>query len=197
DPVMCCPLSRGFSSRIAGLSAAQQSSTRTPPAALANDNFWSHGGHNFKFGADYRRQQFNHLSQQDARGAFTFAGAVTGSDFAGFLLGIPDTSSIAFGNADKYFRASSYAAYFTDDWRISPALTLNAGVRWEYGSPITELYGRLVNLDIGPRFTAEAPVVSARPVGVLTGQKYPDSLVQPDRHGFQPRVGIAWRPFPA
>src|SRR5207302_481070 len=134
-------------------------------------------------------------SQQDPRGAFTFTGAATGSDFAGFLLGIPDTSSIAFGNADKYFRASAFDAYITDDWRISPALTVNYGARWEYGSPITELYGRLVNLDITRGFAAEAPVVSARPTGPLTGQKYPDSLVQPDRHGFEPRVGIAWRPF--
>src|SRR5256885_4151238 len=109
--------------------------------------FGGHAPHNFSFGGDVRRQQFNLLSQQDPRGTFTFTGASTqqnvngtavpgtGFDFAGFLLGIPDTSSIAFGNADKYLRASSYDAYFTDDWRIAPGFTLNAGVRWEYGSP--------------------------------------------------------------
>ena len=86
-----------------------------------------------------------------------------GSDFADFLLGIPDTSSIAFGNADKYFRESVYDAFLNDDWRISPELTLNAGVRWEYGAPITELYGRLVNLDIAPGFAAVAPVVASDP----------------------------------
>ena len=195
DPLNWGPPSLGFSSGIAGLSDARQSFTRNQTSAVSTDIFWSRNGHNFKFGGDYRRQQFNHLSQQDARGAFTFTGASTGSDFAGFLLGIPDTSSIAFGAADKYFRASSYAAYITDDWRISPALTVNAGVRWEYGSPITELYGRLVNLDIAPGFVAEAPVVSRNPAGALTGQKYPDSLVQPDKHGVEPRIGIAWRPF--
>ena len=62
--------------------------------------------HNLTFGTDFRRQQFNLLSQQNPRGTFTFTGAATGSDFADFLLGIPDTSAIAFGNADKYFRAS-------------------------------------------------------------------------------------------
>ena len=45
------------------------------------------------------------------RGTFTFTGAATGSDFADFLLGIPTTSSIAFGNADKYFRQSVYDAF--------------------------------------------------------------------------------------
>ena len=59
------------------------------------------------------------------------------------------------------------------------------------------MYGRLVNLDIAPGFTAVAPVVAIDPAGSLTGQHYPDSLVHPDKHGFQPRIGIAWRPFPA
>ncbi len=156
---------------------------------------WNRGRHNFQFGGDLRRQQFNYLSQQDARGAFTFTGAASGSDFADFLLGIPDTSSIAFGNADKYFRESVYDAYFTDDWRISPEFTLNAGVRWEYGAPITELYNRLVNLDIAPDFTAVAPVVANAPIGSLTGQHYPSSLIQPDKSAFEPRVGLAWRPL--
>ena len=110
---------------------------------------------------------------------------------------MPDTSQIAFGNADKYFRESQWDAFLTDDWRIGPSLTVNAGVRWEYGSPITELYGRLVNLDVAPGFSAIAPVVATDPVGPLTRMKYPDSLLQPDKHAFQPRIGLAWRPIPA
>ena len=45
---------------------------------------------------------------------------------------LPHTSAIAFGNADKDFIAPAYDAYVTDDWRVSPVLTVNAGVRWEY-----------------------------------------------------------------
>ena len=96
------------------------------------------GRHNFTIGGDIRRHQIDILSQQDPRGRFTFTGAATGSDFADFLLGIPATSAIAFGNADKYFRGFSYDAYITDDWRFGPSLTLTAGVRWEYESPLTE-----------------------------------------------------------
>ena len=66
------------------------------------------------------------------------AGAATGSDFADFLLGTPSTSSIAFGNADKYLRAFSSDAYFTDDWRFSPMFTMQIGARWEYETPPTE-----------------------------------------------------------
>ncbi len=60
-------------------------------------------------------------------------------------------------------------AYFTDDWRLSPGFTLNAGMRWEYGAPITEKYGRLVNLDIAEGFGEVAPVVAANRTGPLTG----------------------------
>jgi hypothetical protein len=142
------------------------------------------GRHTITFGADVRRYQSNLLSQQDARGTFTFTGAAAGSDFAGFLLGIPDTSSIAFGNADKYFRQTFYNGFISDDFRISGSLTINAGMRWEYESPISEVYGRLVNLDIAPDFSSAAQA---------TG----NDLVQPDRFGLQPRISFAWRPFAA
>ena len=95
------------------------------------------------------------------------------------------------------FASTVYDAYFTDDWRIRPNLTINAGLRWEYGSPITEIYGRLVNLDVLPGFTAVAPVLGSDPIGPLTGIHYPSSLIRPDKRGFEPRVGISWRPIPA
>jgi len=148
-------------------------------------------------GGDFRRQEFNYLSQQNPEASSRLPGIATGtSDFADFLKGIPDTSSIAFGNADKYLRQSVYDAYLTDDWRLRPELTINAGIRWEYGAPITELRGRLVNLDIAKAFSAVAPVLGSNPTGALTGQRYPASLLRPDRLGIEPRVALSWRPIP-
>ncbi|HEV3329721.1 MAG TPA: carboxypeptidase regulatory-like domain-containing protein [Bryobacteraceae bacterium] len=197
EPANWGPPTLNFGSGIGDLTDGQSAFTRNQTTGVSYDGLWNRSRHNLSFGADFKRQQFNLLSQQDPRGSFTFTGVAAGFDFAGFLLGIPDTSSIAFGNADKYFRASVYDAFVTDDWRMSPSFTLNAGLRWEYWSPITERYGRLVNLDIGPGFSAEVPVVANNPNGSLTGQTYPSSLVQPDRHGVQPRIGFSWRPFPA
>jgi hypothetical protein len=194
-PVNWGPPALTFSSGIAGVSDAQSAWNRNQTSSLSDAMLWSHNRHNLSFGGDFRRQEFNYLTQQDARGAFTFTSAATGSDFGDFLLGIPDAESIAFGNADKYFRASVYDAYVTDDWRLSPEFTLNAGVRWEYGAPLTELYGRLVNLDVASGFAAEAPVVANDPRGSLTGMRYPASLIKPDKNGFEPRIGIAWRPL--
>ncbi len=195
DPMNWGPPALIFSSGIAGLSDSQASFDRNQTSGVSYSMLWNRGAHNVMFGGDFRRREFNYLSQQDPRGTFTFTGAATGSDFADFLLGVPDTSSLAFGNADKYFRESVYDAYITDDWRIGPELTLNAGLRWEYGAPITELYDRLVNLDIAPGFASAAPVVAGNPAGPLTGEPYPNSLVRPDKRGFEPRIGIAWRPI--
>jgi hypothetical protein len=195
DPMNWGPPSLTFSSGIAGLADALPSFNRNQTGAVSDSMLWTHGRHNITFGGDFRRQQFNYLAQQNPRGSFGFTGAAGGSDFAGFLLGVPDTSSIAFGNADKYFRQSVYDSYVTDDWRIGPRLTLNAGMRWEYGAPITELYGRLVNLDISPGFGSVAPVVASDSIGPLTGRRYPNSLVHPDKRDIEPRVGIAWRPL--
>jgi hypothetical protein len=197
DPLNWGPPSMVFSGGTATLSDVQQSLTRNQTHAVSADGFWNRGRHNFSFGGDFKRQQFNLLSQQDPRGTFTFTGAATGSDFADFLLGTPDTSSLAWGNADKYFRTSAYDVYFTDDWRISPGFTLNAGLRWEYGSPLRELYGRLVNLDVAAGFSAVAPVVANDPTGTLTATRYPDSLIHADRSAVQPRVAFSWRPFQA
>jgi hypothetical protein len=197
DPINWGPPSVGFAgSGIAALSDGLPAFNRNMTNSGAYDGTWNHGRHNFSFGGDFRRVQFNSLGQSNPRGAFSFTSTdPTGYDFAGFLLGAPDTSSIAFGNADKYFRSYGTDAYVDDDWRVSPGLSLRLGVRWEYSSPITELYGRLVNLDIAQGFSAVKAVVANAPVGPLTGMTFPDSLVNPDKHAFQPRLGLSWRPI--
>jgi hypothetical protein len=197
------PPALGFSSGIAGLSDANSSFDRNRTDAFSASTAIYHGHHNVTAGVDFREQQYNDFFQQNPRGAFVFTGAATtgagstGSDLADFLIGVPDTSTIAFGNADKYFRQPVYDAYVTDDWRILSILTINAGVRWEYGAPITELHGRLVNLDLTPGFAAGAPVEGSDPIGSLTSTHYPSSLIRPDRGGIEPRIGISWRPIPA
>jgi trimeric autotransporter adhesin len=187
------------SSGIQPLSDGTESVTHNQTGAVSYSMQWNRGRHNVQYGSDFKKQEFNTIGQQNPRGTFQFTGAAAGDDFAGFLLGVPDASAIAFNpkGGDKYLRDNLYDAYITDDWRISPGFTLNAGVRWEYNAPITELYGRLVNLDVAPDFTAVAPVVAYDPIGPLTGQHYPDSLVQPDKHAFMPRIAISWRPLPA
>ena len=201
------PPSLSFGNGIAGLSDGTLSLTRNQTHAVTSSITWIRRPHNMSFGGDLRRMQFNALSQQNPRGAISFNGTATqqlsggipvpgsGTDFADFLLGVPDGASISYGNADKYFRQGSYDLYADDDFRAASTLTVHGGVRWEYNSPVTEKYGRLVNLDVAPGFASAVPVVATAPTGPLTGMGYPDSLVRPDKHAVQPRVAIAWHPF--
>jgi trimeric autotransporter adhesin len=192
------PPTLSFTDGIYGLTDANSSFNRNATNDTTASVNWYHGKHNVTAIVDFQRKEFNDLAQSNPRGVFNFtaqAPTTSGYDFADFLLGAPTTSNIAYGNADKYFRQSVYAVGATDDWRIRPELTINAGMRWEYGAPMTELKNRLVNLDIAPGFTNETPVVASQPIGPLTGTHYPTSLLRPDKNGFQPRVGISWRPI--
>ena len=111
DPSDWGPPTLTFSSGIASLTDANSSFDRNRTDGVSESAAYYRGRHNITVGGDFRRQEFNYLSQQDPRGNFTFTGAATGiSDFADFLEGIPDTSLIAYGNADKYFRQSAYDA---------------------------------------------------------------------------------------
>jgi hypothetical protein len=196
DPVNWGPPNLSFSNGIAGLTTAQYASNQDRTHAWGGEIQWGHGRHNVTTGGDLRTRHLDVTAQQNARGNFTFTGASSGSALADFLLGLPQASSIAFGNADKRLRGTAADLYLTDDWRIGPTLTANLGVRWEFESPFTEARGRLVNLDIAPDLAAAAPVLASDPAGVLTGRRYPASLLRPDFTGLQPRLGVAWRPVP-
>lgn len=189
EPVNWGPPALSFATGLQPLYDIQASLTRNQTSSISTDAFFIRDRHNFTTGITHRRQQLNVLSQQDPRGTFTFTGAAAGNDVAGFLLGIPDTSSIAYGNADKYLHSSITEAFLNDDWRVNPGLTVNAGIRWEYWSPLTEKYGRLVNLNLPSGFTTASAAVASNASG--------DIFPHPDRNNFAPRIGLSWRPLSA
>ncbi|HEY4357075.1 MAG TPA: TonB-dependent receptor [Acidobacteriaceae bacterium] len=196
DPQDWGPPTLSFSSGIYPLSDGVSAFNRNRTESVSPSLEWYHGRHNVTAGGDFRRQEYNYRQQGNPRGTFTFTGAQTGvSDFADFLRGLPDTSSLAFGNANKYLRQSVYDLYATDDWRLRPELTLNVGVRWEYGAPITEINDQLGNLDVAADFSREQPVFANNRTGPVTGQHYPNSLIRPDKTRVEPRIAVSWRPI--
>ena len=196
EPENWGPPSLSFASGIAGLSSGQYSLNRTQSHAFNLETMRTTGRLLLVMGGNARYQMLDMVSQQNARGAFTFNGSFTGHDFADFLLGLPNTSSIAFGNADKGFRAWTYDVYVNSDFRASPNVTINFGIRWDLEAPVTEHRDRLVNLDVAEDFSAAAPVLADTARGPITGRRYPSSLITADPWGVQPRVGVAWRPIP-
>jgi hypothetical protein len=179
---------------VADLDDGEYQRTVTSLHALGVSFMWRRAGHNMTFGGDVNRTAFDQAAQPEARGTLSFTGAATGNALADFLLGIPTASSMAFGTTHTVLRGATFDAYFTDDFRVAPGFTLNAGVRWEYESPFTEREGRLVNFDVAPGFSAVSPVLASDSVGLLTGRRYPAALLQADRRGIEPRIAASWRP---
>jgi hypothetical protein len=203
NPMNWGPPNLGFTN-YAGLTDGNASLMRNQTGSVNESLILNRGSHTMTFGGGFRRMQFNQFADPNGRGSYTFTGAGTslfidgaaqngtGYDFADFLLGTPATGSLRYGNADKYFRGSGYDVFVNDDWRVNAKFTINAGLRWDYATPFTELYGRLVNLDIAPGFSIVTPVVA----GQFASQygPLPDALIHPDRNNFAPRIGFAWRP---
>lgn len=191
NPVNWGPPNLSFTN-YANLTDGNYALNRNQTSSVGESLLWIRGQHNLTFGGDYRRQQFNQFTDNNGRGTFSFNGMAssllldgieqrnTGYDMADFLLGLPSTGSIRFGNPDKYLRGSVYSLFANDDWRISFRFTLLAGLRWEYATPVSELYGRLVNLSLGSGYSSTTAVT-------------PGSI-NPDRNNFSPRLGLAWRP---
>ena len=165
------------------------------------------GKHAVRAGGDFMRLHWNTYNDPNPRGNLLFGGLFTsaltpsgapipgtGWDFADFLLGYTQQSTLRYGSPDSYMRQSNYDAFVTDEWRVMPNLTINLGLRYELYLPFTEKYDRLANLAIAPGFTAVTVVTpgAANPYGSGT---IPDGLVYPDKTRFSPRTGIAWRPW--
>lgn len=127
-----------------------------------NNLSWIKGKHTFKFGGEIRNDQYNQVGNQFARGQFTFdrnatrAPGVTnsGNAFADFLLGEVFQAEAAVSIARAQFRATGFAFYVDDTWRVTNKLTLNLGLRYENSPPWTDQTGNLFNgivpVDIRP-----------------------------------------------
>lgn len=181
-------------------------SDRNQTVSFTDQMVYTHKKHTLRWGGDFRRLEINSRTASNPRGSFVFTGlntsqvvngapvAGTGFDFADFLLGLPQQTSVQYGTnpSGYHFRGNSWDLYAQDEWRFRSNLSFNIGLRYEYVSPFSETANQMVNLNIAPGLTAVAPVLPGQ-VGPLTGTVYPITLVNPDHFDFAPRVGIAWK----
>ncbi|HTX77486.1 MAG TPA: hypothetical protein VMD29_14855, partial [Terracidiphilus sp.] len=192
------------------------------------DNFsWMRGNHSFKFGADFKR-----LSDHDDNvfgnyrsGWFVFdgssqVGANIGDPYTSFLLGYPDYTEVStVNNATMDGLGYAYAWFAQDDWKLTPRLTLNLGLRYELHPPIREqhgntaffqpdydgagtdgetVHGAVVVPDqaaLGYTSTALAAAIAPTPIMTAAQAHIPTGLHFTDRNDWGPRLGFAWRPF--
>lgn len=173
---------------------------------LGDDVSWSRGAHTLRFGAEGSHYQLNRFNNFATRGSLTFGagGAADGPGFSGltsvqnFLLGRVTGGQAGAGFSTFYFRATDYALYAQDDWKVTPRLTLNLGVRYELLSTAHEKQNFLSNLagfnDGTPPpgriiHPAETPRVGTPGVSRCT------LLNCYDTNNWAPRVGFAYDLF--
>ena len=109
---------------------------------------WIRGAHSIKFGAHFRRYDTATTNAARSRGDFTFSGTYSGNAWADFLLGLPFQGRRTFPRnlfGIKYMNNEHF--FFQDDWKISPRLTLNAGIRYELNHQLKTLNNQNASTD--------------------------------------------------
>ncbi len=145
------------------------------------DNFsWKINKHDLKFGFDFYR---NTVTQPDYDR--NFRGKLEFASIADFLAGDMDGGYSYFGNADRHTFENNFGFFAQDSFRVTPRLTLNYGLRWDYMGVIGEknnFLSNVTNFDLsGGTFTL-----------TQVGQPGLSSLYNPDKKDFAPRVSVAW-----
>ncbi|MBI3695970.1 MAG: TonB-dependent receptor [Acidobacteria bacterium] len=190
------------------LGATQITSYETHDTYSLQPNMsWTHGRHTFKYGAEFRLYHRNQLQPGSASGSYDFdkrwtqadpqrSDPLSGNEFASFLLGLPFRGFVD-RNIDPAYQNKYYALFLQDDWKLTPKLTINAGLRWDYETPRVERFNRMLR---GFAFDQPSPI--ANQVQGLTlrgGLLYAGSsgdarlAFVPDKNNFQPRIGAAWQ----
>ena len=141
---------------------------------------YSTGRHFLKFGGEVRYLQQNAYRDIQSRGLLTFFG-VSGNPMGDLLQGFPVVTGAAQLDNHQNLRSETYGLFVNDMWRVTPTLTLSAGVRYEYTSPGVDIRDRANLYDV--------TTGSLTPVG--TGNM-PRSGYYADKNNLAPRLGLAW-----
>ena len=187
------------------------------------DNFsWILGNHSVKFGGELRRVIYDQIGGVVTRGRFNFDGRYTrqpllpaaqrgGAPFADFLLGHMNNSESQVGAPIADFRSNYYALYIQDNWKVTPNLTVDYGLRWEYDQPFTDKDDKIVNIDFnwdnsyfpvfvrtgeGDPYEGNPPFQLASNIPYVRDGRFGRGAYKPDYNDFAPRLGMAWSVSP-
>ncbi len=140
---------------------------------------WKINKHDLKMGFEFRRTTIQQFFNKYFRGRLSF------DTLSDFLSGTVDGGFQYFGDSTRHTAENNYGVYFQDSFRITPRLTFNYGLRWDYFGVVHEknnLFSNITNLDLaGANFTLTQ---------VGTGGL--STLYEPDYNNFAPRASVAW-----
>ncbi len=180
------------------------------------DNLLIHRGrHSLKSGFYFFHLDFDPSFPNAARGVYTYSGAYTangpgtGNPLADFLLGYPSQAQAGIGSGAENAHTNWAHFYLQDGWQITPNLTVDAGLRYEYNANLVAGANQTADIDLsgpgGPAFVvagnpsnlspAAAQLASLSPLPIVSASSvgWNDSLLTPRSIRFSPRLGLAWR----
>jgi len=215
-------LINGFMSTGAGNPGTQ----RGQIIQLLDNVTWSPGGHTLKFGVDVKRltDHDDNVYGNYRSGWYVFNNSspvvqTIGDPYTAFLLGYPDYTEVSTVNDPTMNgRGYAYAWFAQDDWKVTPNLTLNLGLRYELHPTVSDTHSNQATFEPGytgssplgpvtgavvvPNAQAEAsessalvtaiaptPTITAAQAGIPSGLRFTKLT------DFGPRLGFAWRPY--
>ncbi|MGI8564952.1 MAG: TonB-dependent receptor domain-containing protein [Pyrinomonadaceae bacterium] len=163
---------------------------------------WTRGVHTIRFGADIMAPlKLDYLDVPNTRGRASFDGVYTqfaggltgtGAPLADFLVGtarVAALSNLLVVNQRRHM----YSFFAQDDWKVTPKLTVNLGLRYDFGSPAYEEQNHVANFDAVAARAVTTPAQALASLRIASDGSLEDrTLVRPDRTNFAPRVGFAY-----
>ncbi len=197
-----------------GLGGNAENTIEVQNTYLVQDSLaWTHGRHSLRFGGDYSRSQVNSAYLQDLGGIYflTFADFLLGldaTDNGTAAAGLPYSNEYLDeevpGNLGRDYRYYDAAGFVQDDIKVTPRLTVNAGLRFEHLGDFSEAHG--INTGVDLTLLNPNPPAGGTLQGYVVPSNYPGT--PPDgvtklnnntgikgrgQNAFEPRIGFAWR----
>lgn len=154
---------------------------------------WLKGKHEINFGGEMLRIRMPMANEFSEDGIFGFANSLSGDNTADFLLGAVSTMNQG-GGLYPNFTGINWSAFIQDNWRATPRLTINAGLRWDPFFPYKESKGSVACFVPG----AQSTRFPNAPQGLLFGGSNhdngcPQSSIQANPLNLGPRFGFAYQ----
>jgi carboxypeptidase family protein/TonB-dependent receptor-like protein len=193
DPTLGLSLSIGPSSPFSNAGVFQNQFD------FGTNLYWVRGKHSFSFGANWDRNQLNVVNQNNEVAGLSFF------SFPDFLIGSlrlgEEFSSLFEGASNRYYRSNQLGAYGQDSIKLTPNLTLNLGLRFDYDGPLSEAHGLLTNF-YPDRYQYDAASDTIVNDGLVIAGNNPkfhtpgvgNSTLRANQYGFAPRLGLAYSP---
>jgi len=176
----------GWGSGLTAVGAGASNTDTLDKTFQVNEKLtWLKGPHSLKFGGQllhYRQQRF-YAGNNGLLGIFGYGGAFTGYPFSDFLL--DQVFSKGRGSLSEPWTHlhNRLALYVQDDFKVTPAVTLNLGMRWAYTQPVVEKDNRQSNFDLR----------TGQQILATDGDREARALYKAYKKGFEPRLGFAWQ----